>query len=119
MSRTTIVRYRTTPEAADENARLVRNVYIALADAAPNDFAYATYRLEDGATFVHVAQHGDDANPLASLAAFAEFQRELRSRCIEPPAPANATLVGSYGPTTPAIPNDTNSAATTHAGATK
>ena len=32
MGKTTIVRYRTRPEAAEENARLVEAVYAALAD---------------------------------------------------------------------------------------
>ena len=45
---------------------------------------------------MHVACHGDDANPLPALPAFAEFQRDLRARCDEPPAPSEATVVGSY-----------------------
>ena len=97
MSKTTIVRYRTRPESADENADLVRGVYAALAELAPPDFSYATYRLADDVTFVHVAVHANDSNPLATLPAFAEFQRNLRERCAEPPAPSSATLVGSYG----------------------
>jgi hypothetical protein len=96
MSNSVIVRYRTTPEAADENARLVAEVYRALADTAPDGFRYTTYRLADGVTFVHVADHDGD-NPLATLPAFAEFQRDLAGRCVEPPAPSGATVVGSYG----------------------
>lgn len=97
MNKNTIVRYRTTPEAADENARLVADVYAALAELDPGDFRYATYRLTDGVTFVHVAQQDGEANPLQSLPAFAEFQRELQARCVEPPAPTQASVVGSYG----------------------
>ena len=82
---------------ADENARLVEAVFAALAEAAPQDFAYSTFRLEDGVTFVHIARHGVGANPLATLPAFAEFQRGLADRCAEPPAPSPATVVGSYG----------------------
>ncbi len=40
MSRTVVVRYRTRPEAADENARLVEGVYAALAQLDPGDFRY-------------------------------------------------------------------------------
>jgi hypothetical protein len=97
MSRAVVVRYRTTPEAADENARLVAAVYAALAKVAPADFRYATYRLADGVTFVHVAEASGDANPLASLPEFAEFQRDLDRRCVEPPMPSAASVVGSYG----------------------
>ncbi len=97
MSRAVVVRYRTTPEAADENARLVSSVYAALAKTAPADFRYATYRLADGVTFVHVAEHQGDVNPLTSLPEFAEFQRDLAQRCAELPVPSDATIVGSYG----------------------
>ena len=97
MSRNVIVRYRTHPEAADENARLVANVYAALAEADPGGIRYTTYRLADGVTFVHVAQQEGPENPLSTLPAFAEFQRGLQERCAEPPAPSEATVVGSYG----------------------
>jgi hypothetical protein len=96
MSKTVVVRYRVRPEVADENARLVEEVYAALAELDPPDFRYVTYRLGDGVSFVHVAHHGEP-NPLASLPAFAEFQRELLQRCIEPPAPTEATVIGSFG----------------------
>ena len=96
MSKTVVVRYRVRPEAADENARLVEDVYAALAELGPSDFRYVTYRLGDGVSFVHVARH-DEANPLPSLPAFAEFQRELPQRCIELPVVSESTVVGSYG----------------------
>jgi hypothetical protein len=96
MSRTSVIRYRTRPDAAEENVRLVEAVYAALAKARPADFEYATYRLEDGATFVHVARLPDTDNPLAGIPEFAEFQRELTDRCVEQPDPKGATVVGSY-----------------------
>lgn len=92
-----VVRYRTTPEAADDNARLVEAVYAALSELAPDDFRYTTYRLGDGTTFVHVAEQDGPDNPLNTLPEFAEFQRELAQRCAEPPAPAQGSIVGSYG----------------------
>lgn len=97
MSRTLVVRYRTHPEAAQENARLVADVYAALAKLEPSGFEYTTYRLADDVSFVHVAHfEGDGENPLATLPEFAEFQRELGERCAEPPEPSLATVVGSY-----------------------
>jgi hypothetical protein len=95
MDRSVVVRYETRPEAADENVRLVKSVYSALAQLAPSSFSYATYQLADGVTFVHVANHGDD-NPLATLPEFAQFQQDLAARVIEPPAVIDATLIGSY-----------------------
>jgi len=97
MSKNVIVRYRVRPEAADENAVLVEDVFAALADLEPSGLSYTTYRLANGVTFVHVASHDGADNPLTSLPAFAEFQRELGQRCAEPPTPSEATVVGSYG----------------------
>lgn len=96
MSKHVVVRYRTRPEAAEENARLIRNVFSALDQVKPSDFSYTAYRLADGVTFVHVAQHDGDKNPLADLREFAEFQRDLAGRCAEQPTPSEATVVGSY-----------------------
>jgi hypothetical protein len=76
-------------------------VFAALAEVDPGDFRYTTYRLADGVTFVHVAQLDGAENPLRSLPAFAEFQRELAQRCEEQPAPSDATIVGSYGWSSP------------------
>ena len=96
MASNVIVRYRTRPEAAEENSRLVAAVYAALQEADPGGLDYTTYRLADGVTFVHVAHLDSEVNPLAALPAFAEFQREIADRCVEQPAPAEATIVGSY-----------------------
>jgi hypothetical protein len=96
MSKTVVVRYQTRPEAADENARLIEEVYRSLAELGPDDFHYATYRLDDNVTFVHVAHLSGTQNPLMTLPAFAEFQREISTRCVEPPAARDATVVGSY-----------------------
>jgi hypothetical protein len=96
MSRTVVVRYSVRPEAVAENVRLVEGVYAALAELKPEGFSYATYRLADEVSFVHIARHEGADNPLATLPAFAEFQRDLMQRCTEPPQPSEATLVGSY-----------------------
>lgn len=93
---TVVVRYRPTPDKADENQGLVEDVYAELAATAPEAFGYATFRLEDG-TFVHIAEwHGE--NPLGDNAAFKRFQADLKNRCEpgEEPDPQPATVVGSY-----------------------
>jgi hypothetical protein len=96
VSTTVVIRYRTTPDTAEENALLVEAVYAALAQAEPADFAYTTYRLADGVSFVHIARLGEKENPLPKMPAFAEFQRGLQERCVEQPIPVEATIVGSY-----------------------
>jgi hypothetical protein len=90
-----VVQYRTKPEAADENQRLVEAVYAELAQRRPDGLHYATYRLADGVTFVHVAQ-GPGRAALGEVAAFHEFQRGIEERTDVPPDARPATLVGSY-----------------------
>jgi hypothetical protein len=96
MSRAVVVRYETRPEAADENQRLVERVYAELARDDPGGLRYATFRLADGVTFVHVAVHEGDDNPLSRTAAFGEFQRGISERCAVQPVASGATLVGAY-----------------------
>ncbi len=100
----TMVRYRVKPGEADRNAALVRDVYDALAETQPAGFRYATYRLEDGRTFVHFAwNEGDDgARPLTQLPAFKAFQGALRERCDEPPVVSELAEIGAYGWPAPA-----------------
>jgi hypothetical protein len=96
MTEATIVRYETHPDSADANEALVKAVYAELAATDPGHLRYATFRLDDGVTFLHVAVT-DGENPLTTTAAFAAFQSGIRERCAVPPAPVKATLVGSYG----------------------
>ena len=93
-----LIRYKTKPESADENQRLVEKVYEELAARDPGGIRYATLRLEDGVSFVHIFMTDSDDTPngLGGIAAFAEFQRELAKRCDELPVAQAATVVGSY-----------------------
>jgi hypothetical protein len=94
-----IVRYRVKPGRAEENAELVRAVYAELAAEQPPGFRYATFVLEDGVTFTHVAfiEEGHSA-PLPQLAAFRRFLDGIGERCDEPPQTTRlATRIASYG----------------------
>jgi hypothetical protein len=96
--RRVIVRYRTKPERADENQQLVEAVFAALAEQQPSGLRYATFRLDDGVSFVHVAstETADGSNPLETVEAFRAFAKDVADRCDEPPVVQVATLVGSY-----------------------
>jgi hypothetical protein len=97
MSTVKVVRYRTTgPEAAEQNHHLVENVFAELDETKPDGIRYAVLRLDDGVTFLHVALVDDEPNPLLSVAAFGEFQREIRDRVAEGPVATDATVVASY-----------------------
>ena len=93
-----LIRYRTKPESADENQRLVENVYEELKTRDPGGVHYATLRLEDGVTFMHLFSTDSDsaANTLGGITAFAEFLRGLPERCAEQPVSQPVSILGSY-----------------------
>lgn len=45
---------------------------------------------------MHIVETQEGATPLPSLEAFKAFQFGIRDRCIEPPVPNGATIVGNY-----------------------
>jgi L-rhamnose mutarotase len=93
-----MVRYKVKPERVEENERLVRAVYEELKDADPERFHYATFRLDDGVTFVHLAitDTEDGRSPLSDLEAFQRFQEEIEDRCEESPVVSELSAVGSF-----------------------
>ena len=93
--REVLVRYKVKPDRVAENEELVRAVYEELESSGPSDFRYATFLLDDGVSFVHIAYHGD-GNPLATLPAFQRFQQNIAERCDEPPAVTELSRIGSY-----------------------
>ena len=95
---TLVVRYRTKPERADENQRLVEKVFAELDEMDATGFAYASFRLEDGVSFVHVVVEEDGAGSvsLAEVPAFQEFQTGIADRCDEQPVARAATVVGAH-----------------------
>jgi hypothetical protein len=96
--RRVMVRYKVKPDQVQANERLVRAVYEELGRAAPAGLRYATFKLEDGVTFVHVASvdTADGQNPLGGVEAFARFQEGVAARCDEPPVATEMREVGSY-----------------------
>lgn len=94
-----MVRYRIKPEHVAENERLVRAVYDELHRVDPAGLRYATFRLDDGVSFVHLAtlEADDGTSPLSDLQAFDEFQRDLDSRCDDRPVLTKMHEVGSFG----------------------
>ena len=96
---TTVVRYQTKPDRADENQRLIEKVFAELSETTPDGLCYSSFRLADGVTFVHVAQvtTADGSNPLTQTAAFREFTSAIAERCEVQPIALEATVIGSYG----------------------
>ena len=94
-----VVRYETKPDRADENQKLIEAVFAQLEERRPNGFTYNVFRLADGVSFMHVVVEHDVESPdsLQDVPAFQEFVAAIGDRCAVPPAPVDATLVGSYG----------------------
>ena len=96
MPTATVVRYKTHPQHAQENAALVRAVFDALQSTRPAGLTYQCLRGHDGVTFTHVVTTDAGANPLVALPAFQAFLADLRDRCAEPPARVESELLGRY-----------------------
>jgi hypothetical protein len=95
--KTIIVRYETKPERADENQKLVEAVFDELREKAPEHFGYASLRLEDGVSFVHlVVEKAPGELALNDLDAFKRFTENIADRCVVQPQPSGATIVGNY-----------------------
>lgn len=90
-----LVRYKTKPEKAQENERLIEAVFQELRAKSPEGVRYLALKLGDG-TFVHFASVEGGANPLSALEAFRSFQQDIKERCIEPPQAGDVTIVGNY-----------------------
>jgi len=94
--RRVIVRYKVKPDEVATNEQLVRAVYDELDRAQPTVFRYATFQLDDGVSFVHLAAQEGDENPLAELDAFQRFQANIRDRCDEAPVVTEMREIGSF-----------------------
>jgi hypothetical protein len=94
-----MVRYKLKAERVAENERLVVAVYDELARLKPAGLRYATLRLDDGISFMHIVSHEekDGANALTALPAFKAFSAGIKERCVEPPTRVSLEVVGSYG----------------------
>ena len=90
-----LVRYKTVPERAAENERLIEAVFQELRAKAPAGVRYLALRLGDG-SFVHFVMSEDGASPLSGLDAFRAFQAGIKERCAELPQASDATIVGNY-----------------------
>jgi hypothetical protein len=93
-----MVRYKVKPDRAQENEELVRAVYEELRRTRPEGLRYATFRLDDEVSFVHLAsiETEDGHNPLSEVRAFGRFQENIGDRCDEAPAATALSPVDSF-----------------------
>ena len=90
-----LIRYKVKPEKAAENRSYIEKVFQELKASSPDGLRYASFVLDDGVSFVHLAsiESSDGHNPLSETAA---FQAEIRDRCEEGPVAVTLEEIGSY-----------------------
>lgn len=93
-----LVRYKVKPDRAAENESYIQAVFDQLRLEAPAGLRYASFKLDDGVSFVHLAsiETNDGSNPLGALAAFQAFVSDIEERCEEPPVAVDLNEIGSY-----------------------
>jgi hypothetical protein len=91
-----LIRYRTRPDHAAGNEELIRAVYEELRYTQPDGLSYATFKLADQVTFLHLVQALQAPSPLLTVKAFGEFQAGIADRCEQLPVREQLTAVGSY-----------------------
>jgi hypothetical protein len=93
-----MVRYKVKPERVEENVKLIRAVYDEIHRTEPAGLRYATFLLDDGVSFVHLAvtETEDGASPLSTVNAFQEFQKHIEDRTDQGPVVTELDLIGSF-----------------------
>ena len=94
----TMVRYKVKADRVAENERYITSVFEQLKREKPPGLHYASFKLDDGVSFMHIVsvETADGSNPLVALSAFKAFTADIRDRCEEPPVAVELQEVGSY-----------------------
>ena len=93
-----LVKYKVKKDKLAENIDYIQNVFSALEKIKPNGLRYASFKLEDGVSFVHIASIEAESgeNPLSELEEFKAFVSDIASRCEEPPVATSLDTIGQY-----------------------
>lgn len=94
-----MVSYKLKADRKAEHERLATAVFEALRESRPMGLRYATFRLADGLSYMHVVSHeeADGSNALTALPAFKAFSEGVKERCDVPPTRVELAEIGSYG----------------------
>jgi hypothetical protein len=93
-----IVRYKVRADQAAVNEAYIRQVFEQLEATRPPGLHYASFKLDDDVSFIHIVSYeaGEGSNPLTVLPAFKAFTAAIASRCVEPPVVSSLNEVGVY-----------------------
>ena len=93
-----LVTYKVKPDCIQENEELAKAVYEELRQSNDPDIHYATFKLDDGQTFAHIASFASPEKQaaLTDSKSFTAFRENLPDRCEVPPNPQNLNEIDSY-----------------------
>ena len=93
-----MVRYKIKADRVAENERYVAAVFEELRRNQTPGLRYASFKLADGLSFVHIVsqESPDNTNRLIELPAFKAFASTIEERCDELPVTVDLAEVGSY-----------------------
>ena len=93
-----MVRYKVKADRAAENESYIARVFEQLKREKPSGLHYASFKLEDGVTFVHIAslEVANGSNPLSELSTFKAFTAGIKDRCEEQPVVLDLKEISSY-----------------------
>ena len=94
--RQVMVRYKVKPDRVEENEELVRAVYHELRRTEPAGLRYATFKLKDGVSFIHLAFTDEKRSLRSNVRAFQEFQKNLGDRTDEGPVVSELDQIDSF-----------------------
>jgi hypothetical protein len=90
-----LIRYKTKPDLAQENQRLIENVFQELQARKPDGLRYMVLKVGEG-DFVHFVEQEGATSSLTGTDAFREFQSGVMDRCLEAPKTGEASIIGNY-----------------------
>ncbi|RJL22045.1 hypothetical protein [Bailinhaonella thermotolerans] len=91
-----MIRWKVKPDQVERELESLRAVYEDMRAIRPEGLRYATFQLDDGVTFVDVAEMTGGPGVLRQVAAFQDYRATLDERCDEPPAVTVLRQVGAY-----------------------
>lgn len=78
-----MIRYKVKQDQVGRHLELLDAAYRELESTRPDGFRWATFRLEDGLSFVDFVAGEDLPGPLPRLESFRRYRADLDERCDE------------------------------------
>lgn len=91
-----MIRWTVHVSQVEVETRLLAELYEEMARLQPDGLSYDTYVLEDGVTFVAIAEMRDGLGVLGTVPAFQRYRRDLEARCEHPPVVTVLQPTGIY-----------------------